>query len=71
MPVAGRLFLRIRLRFHNRSPQEVAIGLAFHQQATDEIGGDDLGGSGEEGLGEGWEVLGGCGGYGSGLMRKC
>ena len=64
MPVAGRLFLRIRLRFHNHAPQEVAIGLAFHQQATDEIGGDDLGWSGEEGLGEG---LGERGGYGSGL----
>jgi len=27
--------------------------LAFHQQATDEVGGDQLGGAGEEGLGEG------------------
>jgi len=30
--------------------------LAFHQQAADELGGDQLGGAGEEGLGE---VLGG------------
>ena len=38
--------------------------LAFHQQAADELGGDNLGGAGEEGLGE---VFGGRGGYGSGL----
>jgi len=42
--------------------------LALHQQATDEFGGNLLGGAAEEGLGE---VLGGRGGYGSGLMRKC
>jgi hypothetical protein len=62
--VAGRVLLRIRLRFHNHAPQKAAIGLAFHQQATDEVGGDQLGGAGEEGLGEGWE---GFYGYGSGL----
>ncbi len=45
--------------------------LSFHQQAADEVGGNQLGGAGEEGLGEGWEVLGGRGGFGSGLMRKC
>jgi len=38
--------------------------LALHQQAADELGGDDLGGSGEEALGE---LMGGRGGYGSGL----
>jgi hypothetical protein len=38
--------------------------LALHQQATDELGGNQLGGAGEEGLGE---VLGGLGGYGSGF----
>ena len=37
--------------------------LPFHQQAADELGGDDLGGAGEEGWGE---VLGGLGGCGSG-----
>jgi len=41
--------------------------LAFHQQATDELGCDLLSGSGEEGWGEGLKVLGGRGGYGSGL----
>ena len=56
--VAGGLALAIRLRFHNYAPQQLTIRLAFHQQEADELGGDDLGGAGEEGLGEGWEVLG-------------
>jgi hypothetical protein len=65
--VAGRLLLRIRLRFHHRGPQQLSSGLAFHKQATDEVGGNLLGGAAEEGLGESWEVLGdGRGGYGSG-----
>jgi len=68
--VAGRLLLGIRLRFHNHAPQQLAIGLAFHQQAADQLGGDDLSGAGVEGLGEVtggswwlWEWLG------SGLSR--
>ena len=63
--------MAIRLRFHNHAPQQLAIGLALHLLAADEVGCDDLDGAGEEGLGEAWEVLGGRGGYGSGLMRKC
>jgi len=62
--VAGGLLLGICLRFHKYAPQQLAIRLAFHQQAADQLGGDQLGGAGEEGLGE---VLGGRGGYGSGL----
>ena len=62
--VAGGFLLGIRLRFHNYAPQQLASGLAFHQQAADELGGNLLGGAGEEGLGE---VLGELGGYGSGL----
>ena len=31
--------------------------MAFHQQAADEVGGDNLRGAGEEGWGEGWEAL--------------
>jgi len=62
--VAGGVVLRIRLRFHHHAPQQLAIGLAFHQLAADELGGDQLGGAGEEGWGE---VTGGRGGYGSGL----
>jgi len=62
--LAGGLFLGIRLRFHNHAPQQLAIGLALHHQAADELGSDELGGAGEEG----WrEVLGRRGGYGSGL----
>jgi len=57
--VAGGLLLGIRLHFHKYAPQQLAIGLAFHQQAADQLGGDQLGGAGEEGLGE---VLGGRGG---------
>ena len=68
MPVADGLALAIRLRFHNHAPQQLASGLALHQQAADEVGGNLLSGAGEEGLGE---VLGGRGGYGSGLRRKC
>ena len=59
--MAGGVVLRIRFRFHNHAPQQLAIRLAFHQQAADELGGNLLGGAGEEGLGE---VLGGRGGYG-------
>jgi len=51
MNADDRFFLRIRLRFHNHAPQQLTIGLAFHQQAADELGGDDLGGASEEALG--------------------
>ena len=66
--MAGGVVLGIRLRFHNHAPQQLASGLAFHQQAADELGGNLLGGAGEEGLGE---VLRGRGGYGSGSVRVC
>ena len=70
--MADGLALAIRLRFHNHAPQQLASGLALHQQAADEVGGNLLGGVGEEGLGE---VLGRRGGYGSGygggFVRKC
>ena len=62
--VASRVVLGIRLRFHNHAPQQLAIRLALHQQAADELGGNQLSGAAEEGLGE---VLGGLGGYGSGF----
>jgi hypothetical protein len=44
--------------------------MPFHQQAADQLGGNQLGRAGEEGLGQGWEVLGGRGGYGSGSVKK-
>jgi len=63
--VAGGVVLGIRLRLHNHCPQQVAIGLAFHQQAADELGVNLLCGAAEEGedqmLGE-WR-----GGYGGGF----
>jgi len=66
--VTGGVVLGIRLRFHKHTPKQAAVPLALHQQAADELGGDQLGGAGEEGLGEGWEILGdGLGGYGSGF----
>ena len=53
--------------FHNHAPEQLAIELAFHQEASDEVGGDQLGRAGEEGLGERWGVLGDERyGYGSG-----
>jgi hypothetical protein len=58
--VAGGLLLGIRLRFHNHPPQQLTIRLAFHQQAADELGGNQLSGTAEEGVGE-------VGGYGGGL----
>ena len=53
--VTGGLVLGIRLRFHKYAPQQLASGLAFHQQAADQLGGNLLGGAGEEGLGRFWE----------------
>jgi len=47
--VAGGVVLGIRLRFHKYAPQQLAIGLAFHQQAADQLGGDHLGWAGVEG----------------------
>jgi len=60
MPVTGGVVLGIRLRFHHHTPQQLAIRLALHQQAADELGGNDLSGAAEEALGgEGLGVLGG------------
>ena len=55
--MAGGVILGIRLHFHNHAPQQLTRGLVFDQQAADEVGGDLLGGAGEEGLGESWEVV--------------
>ncbi len=66
--VAGRFLLGIRLRFHNHAPGLLARRLPFHQQAADQVGGDDFGGAGEEGVGEVvWEVVNG---YGSGMEDR-
>ena len=55
--MAGGVVLGIRLGFHHHAPQQLARRLPFHQQAADKVGGDHLGGAGEEGLGKGWEVV--------------
>ena len=66
--MTGGIVLGIRLRFHHHTPQQGAVVLAFHQPATDELGGDQLGRAAEDGLGQGWETLGSeLGGYGCGL----
>ena len=61
--VAGGVVLGIRLRFHNHAPQQAPVPLALHQQATNQVGGDQLGRAGEETLGEEWDERIG---YGSG-----
>ena len=69
--MAGGVLLGIRLGFHHHAPEQAAVLLAFHQQATNQVGGDQLGGAGEEGLGERWKILGDAlGGYGSGFSPK-
>jgi len=62
--VTGGIVLRIRLRFHKYTPQQLTIGWALHQQAAHQLGGDLLSGASEEELGE---VRGEGGGRGSGL----
>jgi len=68
--VTSRLLLRIRLRFHNHAPQQLAIPLAFHQQAADEVGGNLLGGAGKEGLTECLECWGGVVAMGVDIITK-
>ena len=65
--MAGGVVLGIRLGFHHHAPKQAAVLLAFHQQAADEVGGDQFGGAAEEGLGERWGVLDRRVGYGNGL----
>ena len=65
--VDGRGVLGIRFGSHDHAPEQAAVCFAFHQQAADELGGNLLGGAGEEGVGE---VLGGRGGYGSGFCEE-
>ena len=50
--------------FHNHAPEQLTRGLAFHQQAADQLGGDDFGGAAEEGV---RKPKGGRDGYGCGL----
>jgi len=59
--VAGGVVLGIRLRFHHNAPKQLAALLAFHQEAADELRGNQLGGAGKKEWGEVLKVLrGGC-----------
>jgi len=53
MPVEGRFALAIRLSFHNYAPQQIPSGLALHQQAAYELGGNLLRRDGRRGIGGG------------------
>ena len=53
--MAGGVVLGIRLRFHNHAPQQLAIGLAFHQQAADQLRCHFFCGAAEDGLVKYWE----------------
>ena len=65
------IVLGIRLCFHNHAPEQAAVCLAFHQPAANQLRGNDLRWTAEEGVGQGWEILGdGLGGYGSGLKTR-
>ena len=60
MPVAGRFALAIRLRFHNHSPEQLAIGLAFHYQAADHSDATTTAGRAKKAWGRAgscWEVV--------------
>ena len=52
MAMASRFTLAIGLRFHNHAPEQLAIPLAPHQQAADQLGGNLLCGAAEETRGE-------------------
>ena len=65
----------ILLRFNNHAPEQVAVLLAFHQPAANQLRGNQLGRAAEEAVGQGWKGLGdGLGGYGkaiAGLSPVC
>ena len=63
--------LGIRLRFHHHTPQEAAVCLPFHQPAANQVGGNNLRWTAEEGVGQGLgERGGGLDGYWSGLKTE-
>jgi hypothetical protein len=55
--VKGGLAVVSRLGFHNHNPQQLSIGLAFHKQAADEVGGNLLGGAVEKEWWRWWVVV--------------
>ena len=55
--VAGGVVLGIRLRFHHHTPEQAAVCLAFHQPAANQLRGNDLRWTAEEGVGQKWKVF--------------
>ena len=49
--LTGGLLLGIPIGFNHHTPEQTDVLLAFHQQASGEVGGNQLGRAGEEGLG--------------------
>ena len=67
--MTGGIVLGISLRFHDHAPEQAAIGSTFHQPAANQLRGNELRWTAEEGLGQGCEIAGdGLGGYESGLL---
>ena len=52
------IVLELRLRFHHHTPNQAAIVMPLHQPAVNQLRGNDLGWAAEEGVGQGWEMLG-------------
>ena len=59
------IVLGIGLGFNDHAPEQIATFSAFHQQAADELGGNHFGRAAEEGVREGWEIVG------NGLVVSC
>ena len=56
--VTSGVVLGIRLRFHHHTQKQAAVCLAFDQPAADQVRSYDFCWTAEEGVGQGWEVLG-------------
>ena len=63
------IVLGIGLGFNDHAPEQAAVVLAFHQPAAHQVRSNDFCGAAEEAVGQGWGILGGRGGYGSGLTE--
>ena len=64
--VTSGIVLGIGLGFNDHAPEQAAVVLAFHQSATNQVGGNQLRWTAEERERQGWKMLGDeIGGYGS------
>ena len=55
--MTGGIVLGIRLRFHDHTPEQAAVVLAFHQPAAHQVWSNHLCWTAEEGLRKGWEIF--------------